>query len=108
MTDRELVELAAKAVRYDTLGSWDESWGCITDHEGFVFDPLDDDGDGARMESALKMNVIWTKYSVRVGGCKEYFSDHNGDRQEARRRASVRAAAEIGKAMQPQQPTHGD
>ena len=97
MTDRELLELAAKAAGYKFVFDYDENLQgpCIIDSEGFPkqWNPLEDDGDGARMEEALKMNVIWMKYSVRVGGCKEYFSDHNGDCQKARRRASVRAAA---------------
>ena len=61
--------------------------------EKLEWDPLHDDGDEARLEGALLMNVSWGMASVTVDSCTERFSDHGGDKQKARRYAGVRAAA---------------
>ena len=97
MTDRELLELAAKAAGYDKPGQWDDKWNCLFDHEGWTFGPLTDDGDALRLAVKLKINVEWESAEV-------VWADNNGEAVEsdpyaATRRAIVRAAAEIGKAM---------
>ncbi len=61
---------------------------------------LIDDYDEARLECHLLMNVTWGMASVTVDSWTERYSDHDGDKQKARRYAGVRAAAAIGKAMQ--------
>jgi hypothetical protein len=99
--DIELLELAAKAagIRWDH-----EECGTL-----YLLDPLrpwepiNDDGDEARLEAKLRLRVIWYGNCVSVGhdgsGAIEFFQDHGGDEQAARRYAGVRAAAAIGSAM---------
>ena len=86
-TDRELLERAAKAAgieawRLDAHSQHASHWDALTD-----------DGDEARLEGALLMNVSWGMAYVTVDSCTERFSDHGGDKQKARRYAGVRAAA---------------
>ena len=107
MKDRELVELAAKAMGYDGLGSFDECEGCLTDHTVFIFDPLNDDADAFRLVVNLHLwvdcdpecvNVIAFKNNrpgagARIGAIEEY----GADPAAATRRAIARVAAEIGR-----------
>ena len=109
MTDRELLELAAKAAGYkwrediakyrnerDIVGLW------IIDPTITGWNPLTDDGDAMRL-------------AVKLGMCVEVLSDQKvvfvdalyiielplgDDPYAATRRAIVRAAAEIGKELQ--------
>ena len=63
----------------------------------------------ARLEADLGLDVTWYPALVLVGPGRggdrtgmafaEYFDKHDGDKQAAQRRAGVRAAAEIGRAM---------
>jgi hypothetical protein len=105
MTDRELLELAAKAAGYTPTH--------VT-HDGIVlmrgarvkWRPLEDDGDALRLAVALQIKVKWHKplnqslawiplgEEIQVNG--ERFS---GDKFATTRRAIVLAAAEIGRAM---------
>lgn len=61
--------------------------------------------DCARLEAALGLDVVWFFSSVCIKqiffhiSISTQYSDHNGDKQAARRMASVRAAAEIGREM---------
>ena len=64
----------------------------------------DDDGDCARMEAQLGIDVIW--YDKKVWCCvgeevhaAEYYEHHNEDKNAARRAASCRVAEEIGRRM---------
>lgn len=101
MTDRELLEMAAKAagISIDPIDAMHDpsEWVC--------WNPLTDDGDESRLESRCGLNVLWGDSSVTVAnytsdvGCTEFFDEHGDDRQMARRTAGVRAAAEIGKVM---------
>lgn len=98
MTDRELLELAAKAYL-------DKSWhGNEAYMRGFMatWNPLVDDGDALRLAVKLKMSVTVFDDAVGIGinpdfGYREYDISH--DQNTSTRRAIVRAAAEIGKAM---------
>lgn len=115
-TDRELLELAAKAagltirdstrwpntvVRQITMDDGSPNW--------VRWNPRNDDGDGARLEAALGIDVEWHNVGVRCAKltgawcddvvARESFDDHNGDKQAARRLASLRVAASIGRAM---------
>jgi hypothetical protein len=102
MTDRELLELAAKAVRiekdifysviHDTcflVSKYDSGSEYQKDAE---WNPLTDDGDALRLAVNLGINVP-TKWEV------EKMERCGLDVYEATRRAIVRAAAEIGKGM---------
>ena len=123
MTDRELLELAAKAAGVFEQGEWFDNW--YVDENGvdkvsrqsFVvgnreWNPLTDDGDALRL--AVKLKIHHRQYSnqVQIRGCwcrDGYIEASCKDIEErepigndpyaATRRAIVRAAAEIGKAM---------
>ena len=103
MTDRELLELAAKAAGIEIEWSeWRTSrvgkFGAIehTKHEGFNgWNPLTDDGDALRLAVKCNMHLVG-EFPVPdlalLYACK-------GDPYAATRRAIVRAAAEIGKEL---------
>ena len=101
-TDRELLQRAAKAAGMRAGNgpgeyAWHPGLGCLSTlderNREVPWNPLHDDGDEARLEGALLMNVSWGMASVTVDSCTERFSDHGGDKQKARRYAGVRAAA---------------
>lgn len=111
MKDRELLELAAKAAGIE--GEWRELRSGSRDHfnqirykrrnafvaKGIVFDPLADDGDALRLAVHLGMVVEITKtdiFAACFGSCSE---PAGCNPLQATRRAIVRAAAEVGKAM---------
>lgn len=115
-TDRELLEMVARAIKLPLGGGYGEWYqsedGSFSQLVGIgesatSWNPLTDDGDEARLEADLSLDVEWAPGSVGVMkfdaepviGAVEFFDDHAGDRQAARRRAGVRAAAEIGRAM---------
>ncbi len=110
MTDRELLEDAAKAAGISVNWHGDTDPWCYAEiAPGIKWNPLTDDGDNARLEAVLVLNVIWGARAVRVGRnlivvnkdgpMVERYQDHGGDRQKARRWAAVRAAAENGNGM---------
>ena len=99
MTDKELLELAAKAAGYDLAWIkgklyWKSSLG--------IWNPLTDDGDAFRLAVKLGL-LIDTNYNHGVGvgsaSFEEVFEDNSVDPYAATRRAIVRAAAEIGKRL---------
>jgi hypothetical protein len=99
-TDRELLELAAKA---RDGGLYDGIDGlCICTREGGakLWNPLSDDGDALRLMVALGIRAEpMASYCVAYAGsvCAEQFTERSGDdRPAAMRRAIVRAAATIG------------
>jgi hypothetical protein len=108
MTDKELLELAAKAVGIEYDFCRPELGGCQI-RKPFVsgfWNPLTDDGDALRL--AVKLNiVIWecdqydrAMAEVRYGEARgEYWELVGEDKYSSTRRAITRAAAEIGKAM---------
>lgn len=114
MTDRELLELAAKAIGYRyTTNHADAGWLCSLDSEGLegyvcFWKPLADDGDALRLAVTLGLDInqfpqrsmvdVWTgKATGEEGVCTREL--YNGDPLAATRRAIVRAAAEIRKVM---------
>lgn len=100
MTDRELLELAAKAAGYEKDWHWNHHFimsagGSVKEGNSWVtWNPLTDDGDALRLAVKLGMMEVaevlsyWLKQDFR-----------SGDPYAATRRAIVRAAAEIGKEM---------
>ncbi len=124
--DRELLELAAKANWSEDLEDMSIRWGdldgCILyihadnqDHNGidreFRWDPLNEDADAFVLAMRLELGVVCKREKdpyeknrsvvtdpYRVGQLR-IVEMHKGDPEAATRRAIVRAAAEIGRAM---------
>jgi len=105
--DKTLIELAAKAMGYS---------GQISEvHEGHVrcdgtmliyFNPLTSNADCAEMCDQLEIDVIWLDHRKQVQALKsnemeddwvEALEPYGTDKADARRRASTRVAAEMGK-----------
>jgi hypothetical protein len=100
---KELLELAARAMGEKVPPLfYPDGAACLL--SGQHWDPTEDDGDCARLEAAVKLDVVWHPRFVDVistnpyVAVKEDYADHN-DRQAARRLASTRAAAEVGRGM---------
>jgi len=60
--ERELLTLAAKAAGIE--GEWSEAYGAIRVNTAplrnfVIWDSLENDGDCARLEAALELDVIW-------------------------------------------------
>ena len=103
MTDRELLEWAAKAAG---LQNAKPAMGCGIVHGGGMYwNPLADDGQALRLAVALGLVVDCSRPSA---GPPFYSHLHAEiamkDRDAATRRAIVRAAAEIGRAFTGEKP----
>ena len=117
MTDRELLEAAAKAAGL-TLGAWSDDYGAFM-YRGVEpgkswWNALTDDGDALRLAVKLGISVSFS-HSTRLdvayptisevgafaGWCPTYIEANAEDWPAATRRAIVRAAAEIGKGLRP-------
>jgi hypothetical protein len=102
MTDKELLELAAKAAGIElkpmqinnvTKQGDDRFIGYMTNPQEWSrgwFDPLKDDGDAMRLAVKLKIHTH-TGFGISILDAPDPYA--------ATRRAIVRAAAEIGKGM---------
>jgi hypothetical protein len=110
MTDRELLELAAKAAGKkvhthnqadrDACGAGDV--GLWISEGQTCWNPLTDDGDALRLAVKLRLTLNCSYDEVALCGQeftqKEAFIEYNKeDANAATRRAIVRAAAELGK-----------
>lgn len=89
-SDRELLELAAKAAD-EGITFYGECWRAQTGRE---WNPLLDDGDALRLAVRLGINIENYSDTVSADGIHEA---RGTDDCETMRRAIVRAAAEIGK-----------
>lgn len=113
-SDKELLELAAKALGFTLWQNRADAFllfdGPHLDGDGkFVrfWNPLTDDGDALKLMVKLYMQVdlqpaqqrVVAMWSPQVGRVRYVYDDLNGDPLSATRRAIVRAAAEIGKAV---------
>lgn len=118
-TDKELLELAAKAagIDYDPdkskphpvsgafWGLWLRIKGEPYEGQRRYWSPLTDDGAALRLAVALRLKIIPGKYPGNgctveaqrsgIAGCTAF----RDDKHEQMRYAIVRVAAEIGKAM---------
>ena len=111
MTDREMLELAARAAGIVVTDDMRELW---LHARSSAWNPLDDDGDALRLAVKLLIRVsvnrafrlsipgsVTVEYPDRDGF---YFAlgeaVTNGDPYAATRRAITRAAAEIGRQME--------
>jgi hypothetical protein len=105
MTDKELLELAAKAAVIEII-QWSgrdvgQESAAIMPH-GIEWNPLTDDGDALRLAVKLRMNVFHAGirvFALDEEGDIEEAEGHELDPYAATRRAITRAAAEIGKVM---------
>jgi hypothetical protein len=127
MTDKELLELAAKAAGWtgwqSKHGYWNvespdgektthcHNWNAYCQDTGeklkepsFAdaiastnWNPLTDDGDALRL--AVKLNLFNTRPKGYEWPDAELFARHEDDPYASTRRAITRAAAEIGKTM---------
>jgi len=103
MTDRELLELAAKAAGIEII-QWSgrdvgQESAAIMPH-GIEWNPLTDDGDALRLAVGLGIRFEKTDtFAVAWGAEKQFTEPLTNDPYAATRRAITRAAAEIGKAM---------
>ena len=93
MTDKELLELAAKAAEIEII-YWSEiSEGFKLKNVLVYWNPLTDDGVALRL--AVKLDLFWENMEL----FDMHFSHKSKDKYAEMRRAIVRAAAEIGKGM---------
>lgn len=106
-TDRELLELAAKAAgieyQFDNDGDVIEYFGggLQLAFDGGKWNPLTDDGDALRLAVKLEFGIaVFSLYVEVTDGLRIDESEKTDqDPYAATRRAIVRAAAEIGKTM---------
>lgn len=102
MSDRELLELAAKAagMRY-YYASYQKHLHIEHQHmaDGIHWNPLTDDGDALRLAVKLRLTVFEASVLTPDGDAVNVFPGEAPDRYAATRRAIVRAAAEIGRNM---------
>jgi hypothetical protein len=104
MTDRELLEDAAKAAGY-----WSAEFNCAANLPRPDWNPLTDDGDALRLMVKLELHVICNPVLTDVAFIREIDGEKiiesfiqmtsKTDPYAATRRAIVRAAAEIGRSM---------
>lgn len=104
MSDRELLEMAAKAAGYDVVFIHDDKIPMrrnIQNHKGMkIWNPLADDGDALRL--AVKIGLHLTNSKTDAWSSREdvtAIEPFSADQYKATRRAIVRAAAEIGRGM---------
>ena len=102
MTDKETLILAAKAAGY-TNCEYVTELNCIVHDEG-VFNSFISNEECFRLETALNIDIQYDYYNHDVCAAPnskyqhyEFYADHNGDKDKARRYASTRAAALIGR-----------
>ena len=118
MTDKELIELAAKAYGFgDQDGNfiWTESEypsgsktnGALWNYMGWcdtaqLWNPLTDDGDALRLAVKLRLMVNVCSYIVIATDGNIHAEEETGKQSDAKatRRAITRAAAQIGKEME--------
>jgi len=108
MSDRELLEMAAKAAGYDVVFVHDNKIPMrrdVPNRKGMkVWNPLEDDGDALRLAVKLQLQIRPNDYDVMVVArlpahiTTAEVCDYK-DPYAATRRAIVRAAAEIGRGM---------
>jgi len=105
MTDRELLELAAKAAGLNKP-IWIDYERAISYMSDSLrpslkfWNPLTDDGDALRLAVKLRLPISFDQMTVEVGAYdRGAYAELGADPYAATRRAIVQAAAEIGKKM---------
>ena len=115
MTDRKMLELAARAAGYVVEshhvsgGAWVYPVGEVPDADGdypglFLWRPREDDGDALRLAVRLLFEIDMGRgcIGIRHATGIKVLEAFNHDPYAATRRAIVRAAAEIGRQMEEQ------
>lgn len=108
MNDRELITMAAKAAGIQII-RWGKTDGAFIG-QGSAWSPLVDDGDALRLAVKLGMRVyvypgdgddvtVVANDELQAKNAPHISESHGEDKFSATRRAIVRAAAEIGRAM---------
>jgi hypothetical protein len=97
MTDRELLELAAKAAEIEWVDGHENAG--LRNRDGRVWNPLTDDGDAQRLAVKLKMTVTYVANEtwpdvIAITG-HQITEQVGSNPYAATRRAIVRAAAEL-------------
>lgn len=108
-TDRELLELAAKAAGLPYIKpaeGYDGSMGLDAGNENpmrcVTWDPLQDSADALWLAVKLKIDICFgDEYVTARGGHNTPLYHTHINSHEATRRAITRAAAEIGAALDP-------
>jgi len=100
MTDKELLELAAKAVRLPECGWMGPAFMYVKENTFTDWNPLTDDGDALRLAVKLQMTIHIDGNLTDVQTGMEFSTEaHFDNPYAATRRAIVIAAAEIGKTL---------
>jgi len=117
MSDRELLEMAAKAIGLDVYFRDEQSNMPITVEKNWPWNPLENDGDALRLAGLLSINFRWDMEDselmascIEQGAMGHVFGGEDKRIYEAYffdechsslpyRRATVRLAALIGQAM---------
>lgn len=109
MTDRELLELAAKAAGKDIdPDRYDEDDGFAIKDMAHWWNPLTNDGHALRLAYVLKIDIEWQNVGSLPTPYVEAYCRDSADAfgcfcpsepEADYRRAIVRVAAEIGKAL---------
>lgn len=110
MQDREMLELAAKAAGMGQFIDHGHGQYTVGLHTGMrEWNPLTDDGDALRLAVKLEIDIVFQRPGVEA--CRSHGHpslpsfgsvralEHDNDPCAATRRAIVRVAAEIGRAM---------
>ncbi len=107
MTDRELLERAAKAAGFDAIwfSEMHEHMFARVGEKADPWNPLTDDGDALRLAVKLGLIVdphgLHTRVQLPFEGEAMAYETHNGDPYAATRRAIVRAAAAMADDAKP-------
>ena len=100
---RHLLEMAAKAcgIEIEQCTCTDVPFRRKDNRQHWT--PDTDDGDSARLRTALEISVNWFDDVVECSNDDtlviELYADHSGDKDAALRLATLKLAAEIGRRM---------
>lgn len=120
MTDKELLQQAAKAIGFGSPGTGQHCWTCseyprnsgkhgaLWNYVGHMdtaelWNPLSSDGDAFRLMVQLNINVYSVNacaYASDIDSYHEKVVEHGDDKYVAYRRAILLCAASIGRQME--------
>jgi hypothetical protein len=108
-SDREILVLAARSAGVRGTYFWNIDDSGIEMPGGRVWNPRSNDGDCARLEALLRIDIEWQRIGVVACHRAENghdivarvtYADHYDDRPSARRMASLMVAAAIQEAKE--------